>query len=52
MIVQALGIAIYKSAKAISKNDFMVHLIKMGLKESGMVDKVHLSDLVAGSKGS
>jgi len=40
MIVQALGMAIYKSGKAISKNDFMVHLVKMGLKQSGLTEEL------------
>ena len=32
MIVQALGATIYKSGKTISKNDFIIHLLKTGLK--------------------
>lgn len=36
MIVQALGIAIYKSGKTISRNDFIIHLLEVGLKHTDL----------------
>lgn len=37
MIVQAHGLAIYKSGKTISKNDFLIALVEIGLRNSDLL---------------
>jgi RNA-binding protein YlmH len=37
-IIQALGIAMAKKGQTISKNDFIVRLVKLGLKQSGTAE--------------
>lgn len=42
MIMQALGSSIYKSQKAISKNEFIVHLLKLGLSKHSETENIWL----------